>query len=887
MSDSDAADDVSVDGAAEAPASAAPLKAPAPNTPAAILAHPDYADFAADGFDANAYASEIVHSPASAYYSGSGGISASLQKLAYNVEFLRKQIHDQVAAHYEDLLQQVTGLQDLEGHLFSVRQGLASLDGTMDKIRAKVRAPHTQLSQLTLQLERVQLAAEVLRRVIRFLYLSRRLEAQMAAHAAAEGREGGERELAKAALTYSEIESILEGSDLAGIDAVSRLLPHLATSRASIVRVGDAHLRRGMQTGDQSALAYGLQVHRNLAQLPRTVKAAADALLEECSERVRGGLDVQAANKDARDGTGGAGSQPAVRRAGGNEPVASAQAAVWASALWTRLEKAVDGVYGAVAEAYLLERVLRRRKDPISGATFEEEVLPAFGGEGVVEYVWRNLAANFDREIKNATKSSVFLLQTLQNAYPRLLRLVKDFFVRVRVIKGAFNDPTAPQPPAPDPLPLTPGASSASLPDDPTDPHELLFLRSLSPLATAYIQRSATRMFDPINLAFPGERAARWVPAREDSERIVRVVAAELEQARFDAKLLRSVGRNAGKAAHAFAVKAEGLVSAYDLAPVMAGPAAPGLVTDLELVNALFWFEDGVWRVLEEYEVASGLVEEMGPALEAVRKVAMAAVEPLFRNMGKELEATIVKIHKEDYHKSAPAKAAGVVRVGTPSTDADGQYLKELGTRLKWIQKEVVARLTAPGDESRSWVRALAARVLDLFLRHASLCRPLSEPGKLRLANDMTQVEFLLNQFLVDSGIKNGLNAASTDPTDELVSAYRHLRAFRPLLFLDLQQLVAPHHTSQIQTLIVVHHLFVRSPAGTLLLPHERFGWNQQQYSEWLDSHPEKDQITLAERCLEEYVNDVRRKGEKEFVAEFPVVRTVLDEWKARLAGER
>jgi hypothetical protein len=152
------------------------------------------------------------------------------------------------------------------------------------------------------------------------------------------------------------------------------------------------------------------------------------------------------------------------------------------------------------------------------------------------------------------------------------------------------------------------------------------------------------------------------------------------------------------------------------------------------------------------------------------------------------------------------------------------------------------------------------------------------------MANDMTQIEFLVNQFLVDSGIKNGLNAAAPDPShDEVGPAYKHLRAFRPLLFLDLQQLSAPHHTSQIPPLIVVHHLFVRSPAGTLLLPHERFGWTAQQYSEWLDSHSEKDWTVLVERCLDEYVNDVRKRGEKEFVGEYPVVRSVVEGWKGLL----
>lgn len=183
------------------------------------------------------------------------------------------------------------------------------------------------------------------------------------------------------------------------------------------------------------------------------------------------------------------------------------------------------------------------------------------------------------------------------------------------------------------------------------DSEEALFLRSLSPLATAYIQRSATRLFDRINLAFPGG-GSRQLSAKDDADRIVRVAAAELEQAKFDAKLLRAVAKNVGKATHAFAVKSEAAVYTYELAPNFASStASSGLVSNLDILNGLFVFEEGIWRTLEEYEVGTGLLEEIGPNVDAIRKVAMAGVEPLFRAVGKEIEATMSKIHKEDYSR--------------------------------------------------------------------------------------------------------------------------------------------------------------------------------------------------------------------------------------------
>ena len=61
-------------------------------------------------------------------------------------------------------------------------------------------------------------------------------------------------------------------------------------------------------------------------------------------------------------------------------------------------------------------------------------------------------------------------------------------------------------------------------------------------------------------------------------------------------------------------------------------------------------------------------------------------------------------------------------------------------------------------------------RGLEYFIRHASLVRPLSEHGKLKLTKDMAQVELDLDQFLMRFGMR--LESEGGD-------VYRSLRAFR------------------------------------------------------------------------------------------------------------
>ncbi|KAF5947269.1 hypothetical protein HYC85_013226 [Camellia sinensis] len=64
----------------------------------------------------------------------------------------------------------------------------------------------------------------------------------------------------------------------------------------------------------------------------------------------------------------------------------------------------------------------------------------------------------------------------------------------------------------------------------------------------------------------------------------------------------------------------------------------------------------------------------------------------------------------------------------------------------------------------------MASRVLIFFIRHASLVRPLSESGKLRMATDMADFELAVGQNLL--------------PVEQLRAPYR---ALRYSLWLDSQ----------------------------------------------------------------------------------------------------
>ena len=70
-------------------------------------------------------------------------------------------------------------------------------------------------------------------------------------------------------------------------------------------------------------------------------------------------------------------------------------------------------------------------------------------------------------------------------------------------------------------------------------------------------------------------------------------------------------------------------------------------------------------------------------------------------------------------------------------------------------------------------------------------------------------------------------------------SAYQALRAFRPLLFRETDQILSASELEFLSLIDVCHHLLSRAPAE-IKSPHERMGISIQKYSAWMDAQSEK-----------------------------------------------
>ncbi len=159
----------------------------------------------------------------------------------------------------------------------------------------------------------------------------------------------------------------------------------------------------------------------------------------------------------------------------------------------------------------------------------------------------------------------------------------------------------------------------------------------------------------------------------------------------------------------------------------------------------------------------------------------------------------------------------------------------------------------------------MAVRLIHVFARNATMIKLSNEQVKLRLASDSTQLEFALNQLLSAYQIKLDTHA----PT-----AFTLLKNFKPLLFMDSNELLG---MKQIPKIILLHLLFIRSE-GKLTLPPILENWTEIQYGDWVDRNDEQELNALYKKALDHYANQVSARGETQYCPEYPLVRNILTE---------
>uniref|UniRef100_A0A673L550 Conserved oligomeric Golgi complex subunit 5 n=1 Tax=Sinocyclocheilus rhinocerous TaxID=307959 RepID=A0A673L550_9TELE len=798
------------------------MEASLESTANSLLKDECYTDFLKEDFDVKTYTAQAIHHAV---------IAEQLAKLAEGISQLDKELHCQVVARHEDLLAQATGIESLEGVLQMMQTRIAALQSAVDRIRTKIVDPYNKIVARTAQLARLQVACDLLRRIIRILYLSKRLQGQL---------QGGSREITKAAQSLNELDYLSQGVDLSGIDVIENDLLFISRARLEVENQAKRLLEQGMEIQNPSQVGTALQVFYNLGNLRETIRSVVDGYRTSVQENVINALDIKVLTQPAN--TRGAPGR-AVMPTPGNT-------AAFRAALWTNLEKLMDQICAACGQVQHLQKVLTKKRDPVSHVDVFIHCI--YSGAKAPYVAIFSLNASCSQLFFLLFSASTFLKQALEGEYPKLLRLYNELWKRLQQystsIQGAL---------------VSSGAGlDVELPVSEHDAEDLFtqtkpdydpekdLKDSLQPYEAAYLSKSLSRLFDPINLVFP--QGGRNPSSNDELDSIIKTIASELNVASVDSGLTIAVAKNAAKTVQLFCVKSEQLLCTQGDASQVIGPLTEGQRRNIAVVNSLFRLQQAVAKVISGLGTFPPAAEQLLTAsLEALMS---SAVQPLLNSVTDSVEAILITMHQEDF--SGPLPAGG--RPDVPCS----LYMRELQGFIARVMNDYFRPLQCL-DFLYDSTEIIAQRTITVFIRHASLLRPLGEGGKMRLAADFAQMELAV--------------APLCRRVSDLGKAYRLLRSFRPLLFQTSEHIASSQALGDlIPYSTILHFLFTRAPAE-LKSPHQRAEWSISRYSQWLDDHPsEKDRLTLIRGALEAYVQSVRARQGKEFAPVYPIMLQLL-----------
>ncbi|XP_058070815.1 conserved oligomeric Golgi complex subunit 5-like [Magnolia sinica] len=777
----------------------------------AFSSDPVFSVFLSPDFDSTRFSSQAL---------SSGSAAARAEKLDDGIRLLEKQLRTEVLSRHDDLLAQLSSLKDAESALSVVRSGISTLQSSVRRIRLEIADPHRQIRTKTVQLSNLHATSELLQFTVRVIRQSKKLKDLMASA----GAESERLDLAKAAQLHREIESLCEENGLSGISVVDEERVWLAEIGTRLRAEGMKVLDRGMEGLNQAEVGSGLQVFYNLGELRSTVDGLINKHKNQAVKSLSSALDMKAISA-ASSGNFGPGG---IHRSGTPQIGGVSKAK---EGLWQRMGSCIDQLHSIMVAVWHLQRVLLKKRDPFTHALFLDEVLQE-GDPMLTDRVWEALVKAFASQMKSAFTASSFVKETFTSGYPKLFTMIENFLERISRdtdVKGVL------------PAITSEGKDQMAA--------------AIDIFQTEFKKDCLRRLSDLVDSIFPVSGRG-GSPSKEQIAKIILRIQEEIEAVAQNAHLTLIVLREIGKVLILLGQRAEFQITAGTEARQVTGPATPAQVKNFALCLHL---QEVHTRISS---IVSGLpafaLEVLSPSLGFIYGVACDSVTSVFQAMLDRLEGCILQIHDQNF---------SVLGMDATMDNNASAYMDELQKCVVHFRTEFLSRLlpsslthsanTSSESICMRLVRKMASRVLIFFIRHAALVRPLSESGKLRMARDMAELELAVGQNLF--------------PVEQLGAPYRALRAFRPVIFLEISQLGESPLLQDLPPSVILHHLYSRGP-DELQSPLQRNRLTPLQYSLWLDSQGE-DQIWKGIKAtLDDYAAKVRARGDKEFSPVYPLM---------------
>jgi hypothetical protein len=930
-------------------------------------------EFLKEDFDLKTFSSAIIKTKV---------LSDHLSTLAQNITTLDKEIREQVSLHHEDLLHQAINIETLEEMLDMVQTRISSLKTTSERLRTKISTPYNELNLRILQLSRLQAACDTLRRIKGILHHSAKLKAHVQAGAkdiVKSAQALNELDFLLRNFDYTGIEVVENDVHFAfksrrEVEEQAQVILDKSLTHQDQSQIG---------TALQVFYSLGILTDKLVEVLKANEKSfqkASNELLDSTKLTLLSANAASSASLPSSQSSSSLASSfnnpnaAPVQFPGRSTMPNVGSMSQFRAQLWTNVEKLADILYDSCSQIYQLQQILEKKKDLLTNLFYLDEIdfnavfankmylnslvlsaesdknseqnaasvlqyesictivdLNDLNSKKSIEFLyeqWRTLMNVLNVSIVGACNQSNYIKQTFQNEYPKLLKLQNDLWIRLLQMNpliDRFRYPS--QSSSSGGSTLTNASSSTKTqvnlnlnnPSSFSSSYELL-RKCFYDLENAYLNRSLSHLFDPINLIF--SPSSDKSINRNDIDTYIKGIQAQLQTLQYDVfnsnasassvlSLLKTnnlnmsvsgcssafsdkIIANVCKSIQMYANKSEQLLNSLNVEIQQstsglnsAGNSSGGggssasssslgvfafssnqvQMKNLDYVNATHDLHEQMTRMFATEKLSKKLEDKLNASLRALLAFEENALNPFIGAASDCVLAILLTMHQEDYsNASATSQSCSL-------------YVKELQQVLQRICRDYL-QLYSCKAILNPYLSQMASRTIDLFIRHASILRPMTDSTRARLINDSHQIEAV---------VQSALGCKLTD----LGLVYKQLKAFRHLLqlgspfevraasslgadvadetfYADVLNESLPHHS-------LLHYLFSYAPTD-FKSPHQSLNWPINRYSEWLDKHQsEKERLMVIKSCLEAYVSMIKQKKEKSFATIYPLMLRLLE----------
>ncbi|KAK9509874.1 hypothetical protein O3M35_004771 [Rhynocoris fuscipes] len=611
----------------------------------------------------------------------------------------------------------------------------------------------------------------------------------------------------RAAHIISELGELYRDVDLTGLEILDTEERLIKKETASVEQQALKIVEQGLLSLNEEQVGIGIEIMMKLDIADREVNRLMEKGLEHVDQSIKYALDMN--NLVPVSTRGGAG-----RVSGINIP---ANIQNFRNKLWSSWENALNSsVYVMCAQMSVIQGVLNNKVNNSSGNFVNENK------SEIAMLFWAQVDDLLRKHLNAAAKSSSYMKQALEGEYPKLLRLHLDLHKKLKTLNTSDSKQIFPS-----------------------------MGKCLRQFETAYLSRSVMLVLDCVREMFPeGDSATLPEPPSTDKvDAFIKNISSELSVSLVDEALTIPVAKNVSKAVSLFCQKGEQmLVNTPEATQVIESPTVSQEL-NVNIANIIYYMCEQIKTVLTNLGLNKNVTLSILSSVDEAQNLMQQILNPLLASILVAIESILLTMHNEDYNIKEYNGSSSL-------------YMRELQT---FISRAVTSYLSPFHNQIlvTQSCSELASKTIELFIRNASLLRPLSENGRKKLVGDFKSLEEALSPLCVH--------------LSELGPVYSMLRSLRPLITSSPAEIASSPVLGQVIPYSLAITLLFSWGPEELPSPHQSVGWPISKLSEWLDNHPnEKDRLELLNGAFHKYELHILAENKASFHDIYPVMKSML-----------